>query len=60
MGEQRDFLWKGSAMARIYDDITQLIGNTPLVRIRKLFSSQATVLAKLESRNPMASVGVYW
>src|SRR5476649_2476088 len=43
-------------MARIYDDATQLIGNTPLVRIRKLIQSQATVLAKLESRNPMASV----
>ncbi len=43
-------------MARIYDDATQLIGNTPLVRVRKLFTSQATVLAKLEGRNPMASV----
>jgi len=43
-------------MARIFDDVTQLIGNTPLVRIRKLFQSPATVLAKLESRNPMASV----
>jgi cysteine synthase len=43
-------------MARIYDDATQLIGNTPLVRIRKLFQSHATVLAKLEGRNPMASV----
>jgi cysteine synthase len=47
---------KGSNMARIYDDVTQLIGNTPLVRIRKLFPSKAIVLAKLESRNPMASV----
>jgi len=43
-------------MARIYNDVTELIGNTPLVRIRKLFTSQAIVLAKLESRNPMASV----
>ena len=43
-------------MARIYDDATQLIGNTPLVRVRKLFQSHATVLAKLESRNPMSSV----
>ncbi len=43
-------------MARIYDDVTQLIGNTPLVRIRKLIKSDAIVLAKLESRNPMASV----
>ncbi len=43
-------------MARIYEDITQTIGNTPLVRIRRLISSDATVLAKLESFNPLASV----
>jgi cysteine synthase A len=41
---------------RIYDDITQTIGHTPLVRVRKLVPSGATVLAKLESFNPMASV----
>jgi cysteine synthase A len=40
----------------INDDITATIGNTPLVRIRKLIRSQATVLAKMESANPMASV----
>ncbi|MFB3892488.1 MAG: cysteine synthase A [Phycisphaerae bacterium] len=43
-------------MARIYDDITQTIGNTPLVRIRRLIRSKATVLAKMESFNPMNSV----
>ena len=43
-------------MARIYDDITQTIGNTPLVRVRRLINGQATVLAKMESFNPMASV----
>ena len=43
-------------MARIYEDITQTVGNTPLVRIRKIISSQATVLAKLEGFNPMSSV----
>jgi len=43
-------------MSRIYDDVTQTIGGTPLVRIRKLMDSQAEVLAKLEARNPMASV----
>ncbi|MHC4562716.1 MAG: cysteine synthase A [Planctomycetota bacterium] len=43
-------------MGRIYDDITQTIGNTPLVRIRKMIQSEATVLAKIESFNPMASV----
>lgn len=43
-------------MARIYDDITQTIGNTPLVRVRKLIQSDAIVLAKMESMNPMTSV----
>jgi cysteine synthase len=43
-------------MARIFEDVTQLIGNTPLVRVRKLITSEAVVLAKLEGRNPMASV----
>jgi len=43
-------------VARIYEDITQTIGNTPLVRVRKLIKSKATVLAKMESFNPMASV----
>ena len=43
-------------MARIYDNITQLIGNTPLVRINRLNESGATVLAKLEYFNPASSV----
>ena len=43
-------------MARIYDDITQTVGNTPLVKIRKMISSEATVLGKLECFNPLASV----
>jgi len=43
-------------MAKIYNDITETIGNTPLVKIRNLINSEATVLAKLESFNPMASV----
>ncbi len=43
-------------MARILEDITEAIGNTPLVRIRRLIESKATVLAKMESLNPMASV----
>jgi cysteine synthase A len=44
-------------MAKIYDDVTQLIGNTPLVRINKLTKgSGATVLAKLEFYNPANSV----
>ena len=42
---------------RFAEDITQLIGNTPLVKINKLEGSEnATVLAKLEFMNPAASV----
>lgn len=40
-------------MARIYANVTELIGNTPLVRIRSI---GATVLAKLEWFNPGGSV----
>jgi cysteine synthase A len=42
-------------MAHYYENILQTTGRTPLVRINKLISG-ATVLAKLESRNPLASV----
>ncbi len=40
----------------IHDDVTQLIGNTPLVRINRLIRSDATVAAKLEFYNPASSV----
>jgi cysteine synthase A len=42
---------------KIANDVTELIGNTPLVRIRKLAAgSQADILAKLEFYNPAHSV----
>jgi cysteine synthase A len=41
----------------IYDDVTKLIGRTPLVRINRLSAGAgATVLAKLEFYNPANSV----
>ncbi|RKY68638.1 MAG: cysteine synthase A [Candidatus Latescibacterota bacterium] len=43
-------------MARIADDMTKLVGNTPLVRLNKVSAGLgATVLAKLESFNPLSS-----
>lgn len=42
---------------KIYDDITQTIGHTPLVRLRRVVGdSKASVVAKLESFNPIWSV----
>ena len=44
-------------MSRIYEDNSQSIGNTPLVRLNHVTKgAQATVLAKVEGRNPAYSV----
>ncbi|EEH63600.1 cysteine synthase A [Gleimia coleocanis DSM 15436] len=43
-------------MANIANNITETIGHTPLVRINRVTSQQATVLAKVESFNPASSV----
>ena len=42
---------------RIYDDVTQLVGGTPLVRLQRLGADlPGKVLVKLESFNPLSSV----
>ncbi len=44
-------------MARIYDNVTQLVGGTPLVRLNRLTEGlNATVAVKLEFYNPANSV----
>ena len=42
---------------KIYDDITQCIGNTPLIRLRRIVGdAKAIVVGKLENFNPLWSV----
>lgn len=42
---------------KIYDNVLELIGNTPLVRLSKIAEGAvAEVVLKPESRNPLASV----
>ena len=44
-------------MGQMYEDITKTIGNTPLVKLNRIAQGAgATVLAKLESFNPLSSV----
>ena len=44
-------------MGRVFEDITKTIGRTPLVKLNKLTAGlDATILAKLESFNPLSSV----
>ena len=46
-------------MAGIYQNVTELIGNTPLVRLNRLekeYGADAEIIAKLEYFNPAGSV----
>ncbi len=43
-------------MGQIYNDNSQSIGNTPLVRLNRVVDSDAIVLGKVEGRNPAYSV----
>lgn len=57
MGNEKQETLRATFRGEIYDDITQAIGRTPLVRIRKLTEGMgAEVVAKLESFNPLNSV----
>ncbi len=43
-------------MTRIYTNILETIGNTPIVKLNKLAPDSVNVYAKIESFNPMGSV----
>ena len=58
LAEERTYARK-AGRGLIYDDITQTIGNTPLVRLGRLMKAhdvKADILAKIESFNPAGSV----
>jgi cysteine synthase A len=43
-------------MSRIFEDNSRSIGNTPLVRFNRIADKNATIVAKIEGRNPSYSV----
>ena len=43
-------------MSAIFENITTAVGYTPLIQLNKLGSGKATILVKLESKNPCGSV----
>ncbi len=46
-------------MSKIAENLTELIGNTPLVKLNQFAKSEgskANIIAKLESYNPLGSV----
>ena len=43
-------------MGKIYNDITETVGHTPLVKLKRMAGPNAVVLAKMESFNPCSSV----
>ncbi len=46
-----------SFRGKIYEDITKCIGNTPLIKLRRVVGdAKATVVGKLENFNPLWSV----
>jgi len=51
------FIKKQFKMAKIYDDITQTIGRTPMVKLSRISKDlDAEIIAKVESFNPCGSI----
>jgi cysteine synthase A len=56
-GKDKHMTQPSTFRGRIYDDITQCFGATPLVRLRRVVGdAKATVVGKLENFNPLWSV----
>ena len=48
---------KAGFRGKIYNDITETIGSTPLIKLRRVVGdAKATVVAKMENFNPLWSV----
>ncbi|AOA58407.1 cysteine synthase A [Acinetobacter larvae] len=56
MSNQSQFPHIENAGIAVYNNNAEAIGNTPLIRIQRAIQSPATVLAKIEGRNPAFSV----
>ena len=56
MSTDQQFPTPANLGTAVYANNAEAIGNTPLVRINRLIKTGATVLAKVESRNPAFSV----
>jgi cysteine synthase A len=52
---EQEIVWRYDLSQKIANDITELVGNTPLVRLNK-FGKEAEILLKLEFFNPLGSV----
>ena len=52
MGE----LYRTEGRGRLYDSITETVGDTPSVRLNRIAPSHVTMYVKVESFNPLASV----
>ena len=48
-------IFRGKTM-KVFENITDLIGNTPLVKMKKINTGKAEIYAKLEYFNPSGSV----